>query len=180
MLGLPRLFKDEDISAEYPHGIDEEYINERDFLPIFFSDSSKGSSAIALFRCSRVLARVLDTVYATTLPRDESLLEELQNELERWRTELAPHLRLEFVNGVPATKAVHSQPLLLVCSSLLVLFCFVFSLFLFFSFSFPHNLRFTYISRDALYNMPHAYNLLTDSCLSLYTCFDSSTQYPLQ
>lgn len=133
MLGLPRLFKDVDITAEYPLDIDDGYINEQNFLSIFSSDSSIGSSAVALFRCSRVLARVLDIMYPTAVAHDGSLrrLEELQTELEGWRAELAPHLWLEFVNGVPGTKLVHCQPLLLVCSNLPVMFCSFSSSFLF-------------------------------------------------
>lgn len=174
MLGLPRLFKDKDVSAEYPLNINEEYINEQGFLLISSSDSSIGSSAIALFRCSRILARVLDTVYSTTLACDEPLrrLEELQNELEGWRTELVPNLQLEFVDGVPATNVVHSQPLLLVCSTLSAL-----CLFLFLSITLlSNNLLFSvsqfFVSHTRAY-------LLIGTCLSLYSCFDSSSQYPL-
>jgi len=116
MLGLPRLLKDEDISTEYPSDIDDEYITQDGFLSALPGDFTKISSAIALFRCSRVLANVLDSVYPTTLAHDQSFrrLKELEDELDTWKAELAPHLRLEFVNGVPATNVVHSRSPLLV------------------------------------------------------------------
>jgi len=116
MLGLPRLLKDEDISTEYPSDIDDEYITQDGFLSVLPGDFTKISCAIALFRCSRVLANVLDSVYPTTLA-SQSLwrLKELEGELDTWKAELAPHLRLEFVNGVPATNVVHSRSPLLVC-----------------------------------------------------------------
>lgn len=117
MLGLPRLLKDEDISADYPSDIDDEYITENGFLSAMPGDSTRISSSIALFRCSRVLANVLDSVYPTTLAHEQSFrrLKELEDELDTWKAELAPHLRLEFVNGVPATNVVHSRSPLLVC-----------------------------------------------------------------
>ncbi|RPB22703.1 hypothetical protein L211DRAFT_788167 [Terfezia boudieri ATCC MYA-4762] len=116
MLGLPRLLKDEDISTEYPSDIDDEYITQDGFLSALPGDFTKISSSIALFRCSRVLAKVLDSVYPTTLAHDQSFrrLKELEHELDTWKAELAPHLRLDFVNGVPATNVVHSRSPLLV------------------------------------------------------------------
>ncbi|KAF8443457.1 fungal-specific transcription factor domain-containing protein [Terfezia claveryi] len=116
MLGLPRLLKDEDISTEYPSDIDDEYITQDGFLSALPGDFTKISSSIALFRCSRVLAKVLDSVYPTTLAHDQSFrrLKELEDELDTWKAELAPHLRLDFVNGVPATNVVHSRSPLLV------------------------------------------------------------------
>lgn len=117
MLGLPRLLKDEDISTEYPSDIDDEYITQDGFLSTLPGDFTKISSAIALFRCSRVLANVLDSVYPAALAHDQSFrrLKELEDELDTWKAELAPHLRLEFMNGVPATNVVHSRSPLLVC-----------------------------------------------------------------
>lgn len=124
MLGLPRLLKDEDISTEYPSDIDDEYITQDGFLPTLPGDFTRISSAIALYRCSRVLANVLDSIYPTTLAHEQSLrrLKELEDELDTWKAELAPHLRLEFVNGVPATNVVHSRSPLLVSTAFFAFF----------------------------------------------------------
>ncbi|RPA89461.1 hypothetical protein L873DRAFT_1721700 [Choiromyces venosus 120613-1] len=116
MLGLPKLFKDEDIDTEYPSDIDDEYVSEKGFLPTLPGDSTKISSALALFRSSRVLSKVLDAVYPTSSSHEVSYtkLNQLEDELEAWKSGLAPHLRLEFVNGTPATNVVHSRSPLLV------------------------------------------------------------------
>jgi len=116
MLGLPKLFKDEDIDTEYPSDIDDEYVSEEGFLPTLPGDSTQISSALALFRSSKVLSRVLDAVYPTSGSHEVSYtkLKELEDELGAWKAGLAPHLRLEFVNGTPATNVVHSRSPLLV------------------------------------------------------------------
>ncbi|KAF8467321.1 fungal-specific transcription factor domain-containing protein [Kalaharituber pfeilii] len=116
LLGLPRLLKEEDISVEYPSDIDDEYITHDCYLSVLPGDFTKISSAIALFRGARVLANVLDSVYPTAMAHEQTFrrLRELEDELDTWKAELAPHLRLEFVNGVPATKVVHSRSPLLV------------------------------------------------------------------
>lgn len=121
MLGLPKLLSEDDVDAEYPSDIDDEYVSEKGFLPTLPGDSTKISSALALFRSSRVLARVLDVVYPHSGAKEGGAreltyrrLKELEEELEAWMKGLAPHLRLEFVNGVPGTSVVHSRSPLLV------------------------------------------------------------------
>ncbi|KAL7276243.1 DNA-binding transcription factor cat8 [Rhizina undulata] len=116
MLGLPKLFKEADVDAEYPSDIDDEYISEKGFLPTLPGDSTKISSALALFRSSRILAKVLENVYSSALSHDQSYnkLKELEEEVDAWKNGLAPHLRLEFVNGSPATNVVHSRSPLLI------------------------------------------------------------------
>lgn len=127
MLGLPKLLSEDDVDAEYPSDIDDEYVSEKGFLPTLPGDSTKISSALALFRSSRVLARVLDAVYPHGSYKEGGTrelayrrLKELEEELEAWMKGLAPHLRLEFVNGVPGTNVVHSRSPLLVCDCNLV------------------------------------------------------------
>lgn len=122
MLGLPKLLSEDDVDTEYPSDIDDEYVSEKGFLPTLPGDSTKISSALALFRSSRVLARVLDVVYPHGGAREGGAreltyrrLKGLEEELEVWMKGLAPHLRLEFVNGVPGTNVVHSRSPLLVC-----------------------------------------------------------------
>lgn len=120
MLGLPKLLNEGDVDTEYPSDIDDEYVSEKGFLPTLPGDSTKISSALALFRSSRILARVLDAVYPTGGVKELTYtkLKELEDELDAWKSGLAPHLRLEFVNGTPATNVVHSRSPLLVCRQL--------------------------------------------------------------
>ncbi|CUS14123.1 unnamed protein product [Tuber aestivum] len=116
MLGLPKLLRDGDIDTEYPSDIDDEYVSEKGFLPTQPGDSTKISSALALFRSSRILCKVLDAVYPTSSAHEVSYtkLKELEDELGTWKMGLAPHLRLEFTNGTPATNVVDSRSPLLV------------------------------------------------------------------
>lgn len=119
MVGLPKLLKEEDVEAEYPSDIDDDFVTEEGFLPTLPGDSTKISSAIALFRGSRVLTNVLNTVYPGSASHELSYakLKDLEDELDAWKNGLAPHLRLEFVNGSPSTNLVGSRSPLLVSRS---------------------------------------------------------------
>ncbi|KAK6332899.1 hypothetical protein TWF696_002918 [Orbilia brochopaga] len=116
MLGLPTLIKDEEVNVEYPADIDDEYVCESGFLPTMPGDHTKISSALALFRGSRILAKVLSKIYSAQPNKKQSYkeLQRLEEELDAWKANLAPHLRLEFVNGMPGTNIVHSRSPLLV------------------------------------------------------------------
>ncbi|KAI5793106.1 fungal-specific transcription factor domain-containing protein [Geopyxis carbonaria] len=116
ILGLPKALNTEDVNTELPSDIDDEYVSDEGFLPTLPGDSTKISSALALFRASRVLAQVLEVEYQTSTSHEISYLklQELEDELEAWKSGLAPHLTLEFVNGAPATNVVHSRSPLLV------------------------------------------------------------------
>lgn len=117
ILGLPKALNSEDVDTELPSDIDDEYVSDEGFLPTLPGDSTKISSALALFRASKVLAQVLEVEYQTSASHEISYvkLQELEDELEAWKSGLAPHLTLEFVNGAPATNVVHSRSPLLVC-----------------------------------------------------------------
>lgn len=118
MLGLPKLLKDEDVDTEYPSDIDDEYVSKEGFSHTLPGDSTKISSALALFKSSRILSKVLGAVYPISSSHELSYskLKELESDLDSWRNGLAPHLRLEFANGAPAIKVVDSRSPLLVCS----------------------------------------------------------------
>lgn len=98
-LGLPRLLRDTDIETEDPADIDDENVSERGFQATLPGEHTKISSALALFRASRLLAKVLDEVYPIAGSRDVSLsrVASLVDELDSWRDALPAHLRLEFV-----------------------------------------------------------------------------------
>lgn len=101
------------IEAEYPADVDDEYVSDKGFLPTIPGDSTKISSALALFRIGAILGKVLENVYCMG-EKSVRVLREVEDELEAWKNNLAPHLRLEFVNGSPATNIVHSRSPLLV------------------------------------------------------------------
>lgn len=98
LLGLPKHIKDDDVCCEIPVDADDEYVTERGFQPTLPGESTKLSSALALFRASRILSKVLEDVFPAKASYDLSLkkLSELSDELDNWSSSLPPHLRLQF------------------------------------------------------------------------------------
>lgn len=115
-MGLPKLLREEAIETEYPSDTDDEYITERGFQPTLPGESTRLSSALALFRASRILARVLENLYPTSTSHELSLqkLRTLEGELDTWYAELPSHLRLNFVQDKPSTNVTGSRSPLLV------------------------------------------------------------------
>lgn len=115
MLGLPKQLKDEDVQCEYPADADDEYVTERGFQPTLPGESTKLSSALALFKAARILSKVLEEVFPAQASYDLSLkkLTELSDELEAWYNNLAPHLRLHFAQDKPSTGTISSRSPLL-------------------------------------------------------------------
>ncbi|KAL9592521.1 MAG: hypothetical protein Q9179_006636 [Wetmoreana sp. 5 TL-2023] len=116
MLGLPKLLREDDIHTEYPVDIDDENVSERGFQPTLPGESTRLSSALALFRGSRILAKVLDEMYPASLSYELSLpkTSALNDELDSWLNSLPAYLRLQFVQDKPATHTVGSRSPLLV------------------------------------------------------------------
>jgi hypothetical protein len=115
VLGLPKHLKDDDVHCELPVDADDEYVTERGFQPTLPGESTKLSSALALFRASRILSKVLEEVFPAKTTYDLSLsrLSELSDELEDWNTQLPPHLRLQFAQDKPSTGTISSRSPLL-------------------------------------------------------------------
>ena len=115
-LGLPKLIKDVDVETEDPADVDDENVNEKGFQATLPGESTKLSSALALFRAARVLSKVLNELYPATSNCELSLskINTLSEELDAWRANLAPHLRLEFVQDKPSTNVISSRCPLLV------------------------------------------------------------------
>ncbi|KAI9786697.1 MAG: hypothetical protein M1816_007838 [Peltula sp. TS41687] len=112
ILGLPRLLKDNDIETEYPSDVDDEYITEEGFQPPPAGESTKLSAALALFRASRILSKVLEKMYppgATSYEISRQDQYGLETELQNWCKSLAPHLTLHFAQGKPAQGIVSSN-----------------------------------------------------------------------
>ena len=120
LLGLPTLLNEDDIHAEYPSDIDDENVSERGFQSTLPGESTRLSSALALFRVSRILSKVLDQNYPAASTHDLSLqmITALNDELDVWLNNLAPHLRLHFVLDKPSTNVVGSRSPLLVLTIL--------------------------------------------------------------
>ncbi|KAI9870747.1 MAG: hypothetical protein M1830_003853 [Pleopsidium flavum] len=115
LLGLPKLLKEADVHAEYPADVDDENVTERGFQPALPGESTKLSSALALFRASQILSKVLEEIYPASASHELSLqtLGMLSDELDSWLSSLAPHLRLQFVHDKPSTNVVSSRSPLL-------------------------------------------------------------------
>ncbi|KAK5136554.1 hypothetical protein LTR08_002898 [Meristemomyces frigidus] len=115
VLGLPKHLKDDDVQCEYPVDADDEYVTERGFQPTLPGESTKLSSALALFRAARILSKVLEEVFPAKASYELSLkkLSGLSDELDAWSTSLAPHLRLQFAQDKPSTGTISSRSPLL-------------------------------------------------------------------
>lgn len=115
-MGLPQLLQDSDIETEYPLPIDDEYVEERGYLPTLPGEHSKISSALALFCASRILSKVLQRLYPANTSKDLSLntMTALENELTEWSEQLPPNLKLTFVQDKPSTDVTGNRSALLV------------------------------------------------------------------
>lgn len=115
-LGLPTFLKEDDVHCEYPVDADDEYVTEKGFLPTLPGEFTKLSSALALFRLSRVLSKVLTELYPASASHDISLrtMSSLADELEEWSNNLAPHLKLTFQQDKPSTNVTSSRSPILV------------------------------------------------------------------
>lgn len=117
LLGLPKLLKEDDIHAEFPSDVDDENLTESGFHSTTPGESTRLSSALALFRAAQILSQVLVEVYPAASSHELSLqkLGILNQHLDDWLRDLAPHLRLQFVQDKPSTGTVSSRSPLLVC-----------------------------------------------------------------
>jgi hypothetical protein len=115
-LGLPKLIREEDVHCEYPVDADDEYVTEKGFLPTLPGESTKLSSALALFRVSRILSKVLAELYPASSSHEISFrtMASLADDLEEWQNTLAPHLKLIFHQDKPSASVTSSRSPLLV------------------------------------------------------------------
>jgi hypothetical protein len=113
---MPTLIRDADVHAEYPADVDDENVTEKGFLPTLPGESTRLSSALALFNLSRILSKVMERNYPSASSYDLSLsgIHSLADELDTWLKELPPHLRLQFVQDKPSTNVISSRSPLLV------------------------------------------------------------------
>lgn len=95
---------------------DDEYVTEKGFLPTLPGEYTKLSSALAMFRVSRILSRVLAELYPASASHEISFrtMASLADELEEWQSNLAPHLKLTFAQDKPSTNVTSSRSLILV------------------------------------------------------------------
>ncbi|CAK7266715.1 DNA-binding transcription factor cat8 [Sporothrix epigloea] len=115
VLGLPRQLKDEDVHTEYPTDADDEYVTEKGFQPTLPGESTRLSAALALFRASRILSRVLDANYPADSVHELSLqrMASLDAELTEWQDSLPVHLTLIFRQERPSTDVTGNRSPLL-------------------------------------------------------------------
>lgn len=115
MLGLPKHIMEDDVQCEYPVDTDDENVSEHGFQASLPGESTKLSSALALFRAARILSKVLVEVFPARASYDLSFksLSDLSDELDSWNASLAPHLRLQFAQDKPSTGTISSRSPLL-------------------------------------------------------------------
>ena len=95
-------------------------MTEKGFLPTLPGEYTKISAALALFRASRILSKVLEQIYPAAASHDLSLqsLASLDSELKEWSNGLPVHLKLTFVQDKPSTDVTGNRSALLVCSKM--------------------------------------------------------------
>ncbi|KAL4977342.1 fungal-specific transcription factor domain-containing protein [Aspergillus desertorum] len=115
LTGLPVLLREEHIHTEYPEDIDDENVTETGFLPTLPGESTRISSALALFSASRVLNSTLETVYPSDGGYEIPLskMRSVTEQLDKWVKGLPAHLRLEFTQDKPSTNVISSRSPLL-------------------------------------------------------------------
>lgn len=122
LTGIPVLFREEDIQTEYPVDVDDENVTETGFLPALPGESTRISSAIALFGATRILTKALEQLFSSKSSYDVSIVKirALAGELDEWLYNLSPHLRLEFTQDKPSTNVTSSRSPLLVSAKLML------------------------------------------------------------
>ncbi|EGE09323.1 C6 transcription factor FacB [Trichophyton equinum CBS 127.97] len=114
--GLPVLLAESDISTEYPADVDDENVTETGFVPTIPEESTRMSSALALFSASRILHRVLEDLYPSSAGYEISLstVHSLAENLDEWLKNLPAHLQLTFLLDKPNASVASSRSILLV------------------------------------------------------------------
>jgi hypothetical protein len=113
--GSPVMLRERDITTEYPSDVDDENLSTQGFSPALPGEVTKVSSALALFKASRILAKTLEDLYSSKASYQISInkLYAYSDELDQWSEELPEHLRLRFSNDKPATNVVSCRSPLL-------------------------------------------------------------------
>lgn len=111
LTGMPVLLCEDDIHTEYPVDIDDENVTEKGFLATLPGESTRLSSSLALFRATRILNRVLETLYSSKAEYEIALtsVNSLCDALEDWNGNLPTHLRLQFVQDKPSTNVTNNR-----------------------------------------------------------------------
>ncbi|KAF3398571.1 hypothetical protein F1880_006338 [Penicillium rolfsii] len=115
LTGMPILLREGDIEIEYPLDIDDENVTESGFLPTLPGESTRISSALALFGASRILNKALEDLYPSKAGYDVQIakLHSVSAQLDEWLHALPAHLRLEFSQDKPSTNVTSSRSPLL-------------------------------------------------------------------
>ncbi|KAL4879374.1 fungal-specific transcription factor domain-containing protein [Aspergillus karnatakaensis] len=112
---MPALLREDHIKTEYPEDIDDENVTATGFLPTLPGESTRISSALALFAAARILNSTLEEIYPSDGGYDIPLsnIRSVAGQLEKWVKSLPPHLRLEFSQDKPSTNVTSSRSPLL-------------------------------------------------------------------
>ncbi|OJJ07752.1 hypothetical protein ASPVEDRAFT_877887 [Aspergillus versicolor CBS 583.65] len=103
LTNVPVLLHEKDIRTEYPKDIDEQNVTETGFLPTLPGESTRISSALALFAASRILNCVLDDIYPFKGGYSIQLAKvcTIGESLDKWVKNLPANLCVVFSEGKP-------------------------------------------------------------------------------
>ncbi|KAJ5728831.1 uncharacterized protein N7483_003339 [Penicillium malachiteum] len=115
LTGMPVLLRESDVETEYPVDVDDENVTETGFLPTLPGESTRLSSALALFRVSRILNKTLEDLYSSKATYEVyvSKVRIVTEQLDEWLQSMPSHLRLEFSQDKPSTNVTSSRSPLL-------------------------------------------------------------------
>ncbi|KAK7205630.1 fungal-specific transcription factor domain-containing protein [Myxozyma melibiosi] len=106
-LGMPPILRLDDIACEYPTDIDDEFMSDKtEHCTPLPNKETKVSAAIELARFSRVLSRILTSLYysPSNSTRSYNKILALDKELNDWRDRVVPHLKFEIKSPVPSSE----------------------------------------------------------------------------
>ncbi len=114
--GAPTLIRDSEMSTEYPSDVDDDNLTEQGILPGLPGELTKISSALALFKISRILSRALDQLVPASVAYRLSMsdLKSISEQLGQWLKCTPAHLRINFLNEKPSTGVISDRSPLLV------------------------------------------------------------------
>lgn len=116
LTGLPMMLRENDISTEFPADVDDENVSETGFSPSLPGEHTRLSSALALFKATQILTKVLENMYPAPVQYEVcvSRFRALADELDSWEKGLPQHLKLVFSQDKPSTNVTSSRSPLLV------------------------------------------------------------------
>jgi len=94
--GLPKSFRDQDIDVELPSDVDDDFVNEKEYLLSLPGEPTGMLLFLSLVKVVRVLSNTLEILYTTTDRRQTvTKIKTIDRLLDQWAHTLPDHLQLD-------------------------------------------------------------------------------------